>query len=701
MPLANRMILHNLSFRLILAFVTIIFLATITAGVPAYWLISTELERQAWAHVTDGARVTQALLSAEQERMANLATLAAQRPTLQRLMHEGEKASLVDYLYTFSIGVDLDILVVRDAGGSLIADAISSPSWPDPPYDTEIAFYASPTPVPSLALVASRPVYMDQSDLLLGYVTLGILLDDVFTYRLAIETGYEQSIVMETSRIASSLPSTQTSIDSEVYSQVVSSNQSREIDETIQGAHYFTSLRPIHDAEDKVIALSEVALPVDTLLDVEQRALSILILSTLLVVIVGSATGGFIAHRLTRPLGQLTDSATKISRGDLETPVPNFVDPYEISTLATTLDESRINLKRVLENLSNAKAWSETLIQSILEGIITINDEGRITSFSHGAERITGYSQSQVLEQPIDQILRLPHEEGLFTAHLPPQGKTRHMDILTTSGRRVTLAVTNTQLMSPTIESSQMALVIRDITEEEAAQNLRSYFLANISHEFRTPLSAINASVELLLDDLEDLSTAEISELLNSIHMSVSGLQTLIDNLLESLSIEAGRFSIHRRRTDLNKIVIDAVRMMTPLLNRRQQRLTVEEPDELPQVYADPTRLTQVLVNLLSNASKYGPIKREIELTIRKIDERFLRIAVADRGSGVSPLDRKDIFRRFVRLESHAGAQYGIGLGLSVVKAIVDEHGGEVGVEPRPDGGSIFWFTIPLFGGDA
>ncbi|HEY44295.1 MAG TPA: hypothetical protein G4O11_09970, partial [Anaerolineae bacterium] len=315
-------------------------------------------------------------------------------------------------------------------------------------------------------------------------------------------------------------------------------------------------------------------------------------------------------------------------------------------------------------------------------------------------ERISGYAQNQILGQSINQVLRLPQGEGVFTDHLPPPGKTRQLNILTQSGRQATLSITNTQLMAPITESSQMALVIRDITEEEAAQNLRSYFLANISHEFRTPLSAINASVELLLEELEDLSTAEIGELLNSIHMSVSGLQTLIDNLLESLSIEAGRFSIHRRRIDLNQVVIDAVRMMTPLLNRRRQQLTVEGPDDLPHVYADPTRLTQVLVNLLSNASKYGPIGMEIDLNIEKINEGFLRITVSDRGPGISPAERKDIFRRFVRLDTHEDTQYGIGLGLSVVKVIVNEHGGEVGVGPRPDGGSIFWFTIPLSGAD-
>jgi two-component system sensor histidine kinase KdpD len=137
---------------------------------------------------------------------------------------------------------------------------------------------------------------------------------------------------------------------------------------------------------------------------------------------------------------------------------------------------------------------------------------------------------------------------------------------------------------------------------------------------------------------------------------------------------------------------------MKPLLDRRQQKLSVRNPLRLSRVMIDPTRLTQVITNLLSNASKYSPVGKEIDLMVEKVRDDLMKISVADRGSGIPPVERSDIFRRFVRLDSQDGTQYGIGLGLSVVKAIVKEHGGEVGVEARPGGGSIFWFTLPVSG---
>ena len=142
---------------------------------------------------------------------------------------------------------------------------------------------------------------------------------------------------------------------------------------------------------------------------------------------------------------------------------------------------------------------------------------------------------------------------------------------------------------------------------------MRSYFLANISHEFRTPLSALKASVELLLEGVTEFSLDETLELVKSIHFSLTALQTLIDNLLESVSIEAGRFRIRRRPTDLNLMITEAQILMKPLLERRNQKLQISLPPYLPKADVDAMRLTQVLVNLLSNASKYSPIDQPID----------------------------------------------------------------------------------------
>ncbi|NLF76094.1 MAG: hypothetical protein GX573_10375, partial [Chloroflexi bacterium] len=171
----------------------------------------------------------------------------------------------------------------------------------------------------------------------------------------------------------------------------------------------------------------------------------------------------------------------------------------------------------------------------------------------------------------------------------------------------------------------------------------------------------------------------------------------LVDNLLESVTIEAGHFAIHRRPVAINAVLAEAIRLMQPLLDRRRQTLALTEPLSVPQVAADPTRLTQVLINLLSNASKYSPQAETIDLALA-LDADRLRVAVADRGPGIPPAERQALFQRFVRVGARDDDRMGIGLGLSVVKAIIEGHHGEVGVEENPGGGSVFWFTLPLTG---
>lgn len=433
--------------------------------------------------------------------------------------------------------------------------------------------------------------------------------------------------------------------------------------------------------------------------EAEQKALLLLMAGLAFIILLGLGSGLTHAKRRRQQLLQLTQAAAKFGQGDLDTPFPTQKNPAEIAALAEALEAARAHTRQMLAETTYAKSWLETLVQSIQEGIVTIDGQNRITSFNRSAERIMGYLSEEVIGKSINEVFLLPDDHKRFSDRMPAHGARRQFEVSTHGEGIITLTVTHAKLSSNAEESKESALVLRDITEEEAASNLRTYFLANISHEFRTPLSAINASVELLLEELEGLSKAEIQELLNSTHMSVSGLQTLIDNLLESISIEAGRFQIRRRLVDLNGVIESAIRMMKPLLNRRQQNLRVEKADKIPKVHVDPTRLTQVLVNLISNASKYSPVDETIELSIRQHKDHYLRIAVADRGPGIPNAERADVFRRFVRLDVHEGAQFGIGLGLSVVKAIVEEHGGTVGVDDRPGGGTIFWFTLPLDGG--
>ena len=697
MNLFKNFISSSLSTRLIIAFIAVIVGTTLAAGVPAYLLTRDALEKQAQARAADGGRATQAVLQAEQVRLANIASHTAQRPTLQKLLNNEDMPALIEYLQTFQAGVELDFIVISDGTGKSLAEIPSAIRFSELPDPTDGTLYVTDDSGSNLALAARQLIPGEQLNK--KYVLVGKYLDEEFTKQLAAETWFEQSILIEGNRVATSLEGAPPVIDSGVEEQTAAQVQENTTFVTYNGDHYYTVHLPILDAQDRISAIFEIALPVNDMVAANHSALLTLIFSTILVVSIGSILGLLYARRVTAPLNDLTHAAQNISRGDFSTPVYVPAEPYEISTLAAAFEESRANTNRYLENLAQEKAWSDTLIKSISEGIVTVDKKGRVTSFNEGAERITGWGIEDALNESIDRILSLPAGDGAFMDRISHSVAQNQVNILTHNGEEIALSVTAMRINDPDTSSEHTLLVLRDITEEIAAQQIRSYFIANISHEFRTPLSALNASVELLVDEIEEMSLAEIVELLNSIHYSVTGLQTLIDNLLESTSIEAGRFHIRRQPTDFNTILNESIRVMKPLLNRRHQDISIHEPPDLPQVNIDPTRLTQVIVNLLSNASKYSPMEETIELNIQNIEDHMLHIAVADHGPGISQSDRSNLFNRFVRLDVRYGTQYGVGLGLSVVKTIVEEHGGEVGVEERYEGGSIFWFTIPVDGG--
>ncbi|MFN8530213.1 MAG: HAMP domain-containing sensor histidine kinase [Anaerolineae bacterium] len=229
----------------------------------------------------------------------------------------------------------------------------------------------------------------------------------------------------------------------------------------------------------------------------------------------------------------------------------------------------------------------------------------------------------------------------------------------------------------------------------QTPNNPFSEFLASITHEFRTPLSGMKATIELLQRDAHYLSPAELDELLGSLHLSVSSLQTLVDNLLETAKIDSGHFVLRRRTASFNAVLVEALHIMQPLIDRRDQTLTLSEPFSLPPLLLDPVRMVQVIVNLLSNASAYSPLGESIDLTVR-LENAALWFDIADRGSGIEPEARDYLFQRFVRANSDGQNDGGVGLGLSVVKAIIEGHGGQIRVESRPGSGSIFSFRLPI-----
>ena len=226
-----------------------------------------------------------------------------------------------------------------------------------------------------------------------------------------------------------------------------------------------------------------------------------------------------------------------------------------------------------LRQLQAEKAWIEHLLNSIIEGMLTLDSQNRITFASAGISKITGDELDQIIDRKIDDIF-LPMEGELsFSGQLPAVGQQRRISVKLRNGQERLLSISKAKLVPPEASNSNRALVIRDVSNEEYIHRLLGDFMANITHEFRTPLAALEASSELLLDNLHSLSQTEIEELLVSLNLGIINLQTLIDNLIEAASIEAGRFKVSLQPVPFDAILRDALGIIRPLAEKYALKL--------------------------------------------------------------------------------------------------------------------------------
>ena len=681
---------QSLLAQLIIAFIAIVILTSVTIGVPAIWLLQNQLDYQAWSQVERGQRVTLSLYTSHHIEILNLATLIAQRPTLQNLLKQNDVIALTDYLVTLQSGAGLDKILICDPNDQLIAatdpqiSATACKNW-------ETGNYQYDRSIPQVFLTAHQPINTRAG--YLGEVFVCMSLDDDFASQIRNKTGLEHILWIENTPVSTSLSGGVAVLKFvQLHNAILNEHESHYAFE-IEENPYYAAYVPL----DEYGLRAEVVLDVKDIVATRARLVGILIAGILGISFVGSVLGILLARKIGLPLIQLSQSAALFSLGNLKSPVNADTHLREIVQVAKTLESARVDLLSTLTSLQGERDWSEHLLASVVEGIITLDEKNHVTFFSHGAERITGWNREEVTGHLIDDIFALAGSEKSFSSILHAVLDERQkIDVLLGGDRVASLSITGARLTRSGEMGTEIALVFRDISEEESVHRLLGQFLANVAHEFRTPLSALEASIELLLDQAPELNPTELHELHTSLHLSILGLHTLVDNLLESANIEARRFRISPRNSDLGNIVAEAAQTMQPLLVKYEQRLTIELPVDIPVVKADPRRMVQVLINLLSNASRYGPPNEEIILQVTA-DTQHARVAVIDRGPGIPPEHRANLFRRFVFPHADdAVSQAGAGLGLSVVKAIVSAHGGQVGVDDQPSGGSIFWFTLPI-----
>jgi two-component system phosphate regulon sensor histidine kinase PhoR len=241
-------------------------------------------------------------------------------------------------------------------------------------------------------------------------------------------------------------------------------------------------------------------------------------------------------------------------------------------------------------------------------------------------------------------------------------------------------------------------LTVRDLSALKVVNKLRSNFVSMVSHELRTPLNSVHGFVDLLLQGHMGELTEEQHTYLGYTQEGVLQLVSIVEDILFMTRSDLGQFEIKQEEVHFQSLVRQVIGTLQPQAFRSEVVLRHDISEELPPLYADPQRIKQVLNNLVANAIKYTPPGGTVTVSARQYDDRFEMISVTDTGYGIRVEDRQHVFERFY--QSHHSSQSkmgGYGLGLSIAKLIVEQHGGTISFETLVDKGTTFSFTVPLY----
>jgi signal transduction histidine kinase len=422
----------------------------------------------------------------------------------------------------------------------------------------------------------------------------------------------------------------------------------------------------------------------------------ILAVIAIIVAVIAGMLGVLYGRWLAQPVVALRGLAERMGRGDFSVAIP-AVAPLEVDALARSMDEMRRNLVNLTDALRQREAEAQTVLSGVVEGVFAVDSERRIRYANAQVANLLQRPQSEIVGHFCGDVLQPQPHNGerpcvrncpILAARASPHSSAREILCLRDGSTRSTIV-----LSAPPVQGVQVQ-ILRDETDLEAARRARDSVLGNISHEFRTPLAAQLASIELLRDGLKDMPPEAQQELLSNVERGVLRLMRLIDNLLESVRIEAGQDTIRQQPVDLLDVVLDARDLIAPLLRQRQLSVSIDDSGIGAIVRGDAQRLGQVFVNLLSNAAKFAPEGSTIRLGGQRIGAR-VDVWIEDDGAGVPDGSSSAIFERFQRGVGTEPDAPGLGLGLWIVKSIVERHGGTIRMERTSEQRTRFTLSLP------
>ncbi len=415
-------------------------------------------------------------------------------------------------------------------------------------------------------------------------------------------------------------------------------------------------------------------------------------LASIVMLLVTGMASLLISRSFSDRVERLTKFSLRVAEGDFR-PIDADRSGDALDSLAVSLNQTAAQLDRTIRTLTEERNLSSAILGSMVEGVAVVNASERLLFANAGFAEILDLDVPPKSGSALVEVVR--QTELIEAVRAVLNGESRvETEIVTGTLRQRFFAVTVASVRAA--ETSGAVIVLHDITELRKLERVRRDFVANVSHEFKTPLTAIQGFAETLLAGAIDDPQNRL-RFLEIILEHSRRLARLTDDLLKLSKMDADRLELEIRRLSVSQFVESCIETTQRPAAEKDLRISVNLQQPLPDIAADRRRLTEVLQNLLDNAMQYTPAGGQIMVSA-SADDAEVTFTVSDTGIGIPRADQFRIFERFYRVDVARSREVGgTGLGLAIAKHLVEVHGGRIWVDSEVGQGSQFHFTVPIF----
>jgi two-component system phosphate regulon sensor histidine kinase PhoR len=449
---------------------------------------------------------------------------------------------------------------------------------------------------------------------------------------------------------------------------------------------------PVKDRQS-VVAVLRTSLPA-TAVETEIRSIQLKIaLGGCIIALLAAGISWVVSRRISHPIEQMKKSAEQFAGGDLS---HRLVSPAteEMAGLADAMNQMAAQLGDRIETIISQRNQLETVLASMLEGVIAVDTEERIVTINRAAAQLFENEPANCQGKSIEEVIRSPAMQQ-FIRHSLRNKSPSEEDITVFQNEERVIDVKGSPLLDTNQHQIGTLMVFHDVTQLRRLENMRRDFVANVSHEIKTPLTAIKGFVETLQQGNVE-KAHEKERFLGIIQKHVDRLNAIVEDLLALSRIEQEdeRKEIKFEKVNLSDLFRAAIQLCRPKAEEKKIRIDLDCEKDATAIF-DPALIEQAVVNLLDNAIKYSDSQSSITLKSHQQNSEVI-ISVQDHGIGIAQKHLPRLFERFYRVDrARSRNMGGTGLGLAIVKHISQAHGGHVSVESKLGEGSCFSIHLP------